>query len=314
MNLWKTTRRDFLLFFFSIAHFFLTLLLAFTWEAMALPAKIGSAGLVALLIWYNAIVVTHVFMHVPWFTNEHFNRFVSLLNTINTGQSVQADFFLHVRNHHRFNNDQKRSDGTTGDVSSTYRRGTSGNHQAVLPYAIGGSLETLSDRAKDVKRSLRLWKVSDDEELLRTLASRSQGRRAVELRQIQAERAVLLFVTAIYLLISWRWAILCYLPGFFVGLTLVNVQNYYRHYGAHPGDRCRDSVSYYGRLYNILTFNDGYHQEHHLSPGSHWTRLPAVRDRETTRLDSKRRIVSPVPAVIGFLDRKRPLLHKPVVD
>lgn len=309
MRLWKTTPKDSILLLISIAHLTTTFLLAFAWEGLPLVAKMASAGLVAFLIFYNAIVVTHVFTHVPWFENNHLNRFVSLMNSLNTGQSVQADHLLHVRNHHRFNNDQRRSDGTTGDVTSTYRRGKDGGHQALLPYAIGGSLMTLGDRASDVKRSVRLWRVDDGDEMLLSLVSRSEERRMVELRQIQAERASLLVVTAVYLLISWQWTLLCYLPGFFIALTLVNMQNYYRHYGAFPGDRGRDSVSYYGRLYNRLTFNDGYHQEHHLSPGTHWTKLRAIRKRETARLDSRPRIISPVPAVVGFLDRKRPLLH-----
>jgi fatty acid desaturase len=90
---------------------------------------------------------------------------------------------------------------------------------------------------------------------------------------------------------------------------MVNVQNYYRHYGADPEDRAADSVSHYGRLYNLLTFNDGFHQEHHLSPGSHWSRMPEVRERHRERLDTRPRIVSPVPAMVGFLHRGRPLLH-----
>jgi len=38
-----------------------------------------------------------------------------------------------------------------------------------------------------------------------------------------------------------------------------------------------DSVSHYGRFYNLVTFNDGYHQEHHLSPATHWSQMPAIR-------------------------------------
>ena len=68
-------------------------------------------------------------------------------------------------------------------------------------------------------------------------------------------------------------------------------------------------MSHYSRLYNALTFNDGYHQEHHLSPSTHWSRMPAVRERNAARLDAQPRIVSPVPAMLGFLHRRRPLLH-----
>ena len=91
---------------------------------------------------------------------------------------------------------------------------------------------------------------------------------------------------------------------------MVNVQNYYRHYGANPKSRSADAVSHYGQLYNVLTFNDGFHQEHHLNPGAHWSKLPAVRERHRSRLEAQPRIISPVPAMLGFLDRRRPLLHR----
>ena len=130
------------------------------------------------------------------------------------------------------------------------------------------------------------------------------------MRQIQADRTAHVLSLALFAAISWQWALFSYLPAFFVALTMVNVQNYYRHYGADPGERAADSVSHYGRLYNLLTFNDGFHQEHHLSPGSHWSRMPQVRERNLARLDAQPRIVSPVPAMLGFLDRRRPLLHR----
>jgi hypothetical protein len=44
------------------------------------------------------------------------------------------------------------------------------------------------------------------------------------------------------------------------------MQGHYEHAGA--------TTSHYGRIYNALCFNDGYHVEHHAYPGVHWTRLP----------------------------------------
>ena len=50
--------------------------------------------------------------------------------------------------------------------------------------------------------------------------------------------------------------------------------------------RKTDSVSGYGRLYNLIWFNNGYHQEHHWRPQVHWTEVPALRAQlppETSR-------------------------------
>ena len=57
-----------------------------------------------------------------------------------------------------------------------------------------------------------------------------------------------------------------YVPGYVAGLVLCALHGYYEH--AHG------ATSHYGRVYNLLFFNDGYHVEHHAHPGAHWTRLP----------------------------------------
>jgi hypothetical protein len=82
------------------------------------------------------------------------------------------------------------------------------------------------------------------------------------------------------LLVSLLWAALAawapafflsvYVPGYLGGLTLCALHGYFEHAGG--------TTSYYGRLYNVLFFNDGYHIEHHANPGLHWTRLPERRE------------------------------------
>jgi len=57
-----------------------------------------------------------------------------------------------------------------------------------------------------------------------------------------------------------------YAPGWLAGLGLCVLQGHYEHAGG--------VTSHYGRVYNALCFNDGYHAEHHASPGVHWTQLP----------------------------------------
>jgi fatty acid desaturase len=308
MRVWKKTPWDGLLLAYTLAQLGVTVWLAATWGGGSVLGWAADVAALSVLTAYNIIVVSHLFTHVPWFTSARLNAVASVLNSVAIGQSAQAYHLTHVRNHHRFNNDAKDADGNTRDTSSTYRDGEDGQHAPLLRYVLLGAKDSLVGRGIELTKAVRLWRV-DDQNLL-SLASRREPHRGRELRQVRADRAAHCLSLAVFALISWQWTLLCYLPAFFLALALVNVQNYYRHYGADPDDRAADSVSYYGRLYNLLTFNDGYHQEHHLSPGSHWSRLPEVRARHRDRLDTRPRIISPVPAMVGFLHRDRPLLHR----
>lgn len=77
-----------------------------------------------------------------------------------------------------------------------------------------------------------------------------------------------------------------YLPGFLGGLFLCYLQGHYEH--------ATGTISHYGRFYNWLFFNDGYHCEHHHRPGAHWKDLP--RFIEPERNESR------WPAVLRWLD------------
>jgi fatty acid desaturase len=82
-----------------------------------------------------------------------------------------------------------------------------------------------------------------------------------------------------------------YLPGYAAGLILCALHGHYEH--------ARGATSYYGRLYNVLCFNDGYHVEHHAHPHLHWTRLPeCLADRgENPAVQA-----SPWPAPLRWLE------------
>ncbi|MBI4600664.1 MAG: fatty acid desaturase [Planctomycetes bacterium] len=100
------------------------------------------------------------------------------------------------------------------------------------------------------------------------------------------EASVVLGVWAAILGVAPRFFVLSYVPGYLAGLALCALHGRYEH--------ARGTTSHYGRLYNLLFFNDGYHVEHHRHPGLHWRSLPAAA-RPGER-------ASRWPAVLRWLD------------
>ncbi|RBM11974.1 fatty acid desaturase [Streptomyces sp. PT12] len=295
---------DALLVLFSITQFAVTIWLAAV-DPTGLWPMVGSFALVTFMMTYSVIIVSHLFSHQPWFVSSRHNAVMSLINSANIAQSVQAYRLTHVRNHHRYNNDRKGEDGTTRDVTSTFRYSRDDGHAPLWRYLFFSLAESAREFLGTFAALRRGCRVGADETLLQELATRNPERRRAELRQIQADRLAHLALLGLLAVLSWQWLLICYLPAIAVAFTLVNVQNYYRHYGAHPESRYANSVSHYGRLYNWLTFNDGYHQEHHLRPTTHWSQLPRVAEQYGASFREDGHVVSPVPAVAGFLDIRR---------
>jgi hypothetical protein len=86
-------------------------------------------------------------------------------------------------------------------------------------------------------------------------------------RQLVVETALILCLWGSLATLQPRFFLLVYLPGYLAGLVLCAMQGYWEHAVGRP-------TSHYGRIYNFLCFNDGYHAEHHADPTIHWTLLP----------------------------------------
>ena len=104
--------------------------------------------------------------------------------------------------------------------------------------------------------------------------------------QAWMETTLLAVAWAVMLTVAPRFLALVYAPGIAAGLVLCWLHGYYEH---------ADGVtSHYGRVYNTLFFNDGFHVEHHVRPHAHWTELPAGSQAGTRQ--------SRWPAVLRWLD------------
>ena len=100
----------------------------------------------------------------------------------------------------------------------------------------------------------------------RHLAHHAGVRRPLRLsREMALEAALVLSLWAVLAARAPLFFLTVYLPGYIAGLGLCALHGHFEH--------ARGTTSHYGKLYNFLFFNDGYHVEHHANPGLHWTRL-----------------------------------------
>ena len=94
--------------------------------------------------------------------------------------------------------------------------------------------------------------------------------REISFRWTRAELVEIGIVAALWFGLIWvdpRFFAKVYLPGYLAGLLLCHLHGHFEHARGM-------TTSHYGRLYNVIFFNDGYHVEHHKRSSVHWTMLP----------------------------------------
>jgi fatty acid desaturase len=231
------------------------------WTFFAFPSLPGWAIGISFFVlsWgycWNLQCISHNFIHNPFFTNVWLNRAFGVLETLCIGMPHHLYHHYHL-NHHAGDNDAKGPDGTTRDWSSIYRYGNGDAPEGFWKYCL------LSFFRVEIMPVIRVCM--------------RHGRTHV--LQAIVETIVLGACWLAMLAVNWRYFVYFYLPSFFFGWVLSYAEGYLEHYGAQPGNPFANSVSSYYWLYNLLWFNNGYHQEHHWDPKMHWTRMKELSQR-----------------------------------
>jgi len=227
-------------------------------------ALVGLACVTLNCLNYQSIA--HSFIHHPFFASRWQNDAYSVFSSLAL-QAPQTLYRVHHLEHHRYNNyAPDPATGRTLDGSSTYRYSKHpGREEPLWSYALYGPLRVdygyLHARAKSAGGARLMW----------------------------IETAAIALYMSLLALLNWRGGLCFYVPVLYLGQALALAHNYSEHHGARPGNRLTDAVSCYGRLYNLLWFNEGYHQEHHYRPQVHWTQTPSLRARMLP--ETERRVV-----------------------
>lgn len=261
--IWRHSARDALLVATSLAELGLKLLLLAGFAQWSWAALAGFFAVLTLLNFFNYECTGHFFLHTPFFRSRAANAVFGVVNSLAFG-FPQTLYRAEHLNHHRYGSDRRDPvTGSTGDHSSVYRFGRAGEPEPVWRYAAMMPLR------------------QDLMHLIRATPARLRGQLIVEsigvLALLGYAAWVSLWALGFLLLLSWA------------GSALTHVENWLQHAHAQPGSRTTDAVSSYGKLYNLLWLNNGYHQEHHYRPGVHWTEVKAVRAELPP--DSARRVV-----------------------
>lgn len=277
MKIWRYSPRDSLLILIALAQLAGMTAWAVRFETLPLSVNVGLFLAMSYVFYYNPIVVTHNFLHTPFFRRKWLNRAFPVLNSANLFLP-QVLYKYHHLTHHQYANDPVRN-GTTLDPSSTFRYGKDGQQEGFVSYSALGLFRDGTSAA--YREAIK------------------HGQRS----QFWMELAAVVVTAVLWLAIDWRWFLVAFVPTFYAGWFLALLENYYEHHRAtDPDSRLADSVSYYGRWYNLMMFNEGYHQEHHLKPHLHWTRRPQVHAEWEGKFKDAGAYEARKPPLLGFLD------------
>jgi fatty acid desaturase len=109
---------------------------------------------------------------------------------------------------------------------------------------------------------------------------RVRGRRPAWHRQLVIESVTCWALRILLFIVDWRKALIFgFIPHLLAIYGIVTV-NLFQHDGCDPGHPFNHSRSFVGRLFNWLTFNNGYHAIHHHHPTMHWSRLAEAHAKE----------------------------------
>lgn len=206
----------------------------------------GVAGVMLALLSISAMPgsISHNHHHVPTFTRAWMNRLYEVILFLEVGIPPYAWTIHHNLGHHKDYLDQ--------DMDPANWRLADGRVMSRVRYDVVGSLRIYPE----------IWRI---------------GRAYPELfRRFRVWTTVSLVVLGVFVLLDPVRALLLFIapmPVMYLGLL---DNTYMQHADLDTSSHLTASRNTTSRLYNLISWNLGYHTAHHLKPHVHWSRLPAL--------------------------------------
>ena len=264
---------------FTQAGLLLAFLLAF--PAMGWGWRLGCGALYAFAVAWTLDAAAHNFVHNPWFASARANRATGFVLSVLLGTPLTGYRYLHMR-HHAGSCDPIGEDGRTLDPISLYQYGRGGQVEPALSYILK-----------------QYWRDESPLKVIRLL----RAKRPTEAREAVQELVVMAGFVDLALVLDWQ-AALFLLPFFYLGQCFGYAIAYYEHLGADPRGPIPTGVSTYGRAYNWVFLNNGYHAEHHYRPKAHWSRMAEVTHETAAAMGEAGIRTLRQPHFLGFLERQ----------
>lgn len=260
--MFKYSKFDGVLVALSLAHIACWVVPVVWFNELSIASLLILALANILLMCTNYQCVAHNFIHNPFFKARLGNLLFSVINTLALGMP-QSFYKAHHINHHVFNNDGWVGDQPPKDRSSLYLYGSDSGEESALRYTLLSYFRlSVTELFKDAYQRVGAL--------------------------VMIEISILVFAVTLTLIYQPLAFVLFVIPVHYLGTSMASLENYAEHHGCDPANSMSNSVSSYSRLYNLLWFNNGYHQEHHCMPDIHWFRLPETRSK---MLDERERKV-----------------------
>lgn len=213
--------------------------------------------LLIMLLGFDTFLILslrHNIAHYPIFRNAAINQNLRFLLCMLTGVSSKGLEIIHIQNHHQYINNKK-------DWGKTLTYQHSLEWMNFLQYLVKTPFVFLFKMRKHMASSKKK-------------------------NQTDWEMILVLFIIAVFMIISWKQAIFYLIIPYLIGQLMLVSFNYFQHRNCDVGTIFETSRNFTGKWINWLTLNNGFHTAHHLHPHKHWSEYPEIHKKIKERIPS----------------------------